>query len=100
MATFTHAEVRRIADLARLAFSDAEAERLAQELDHLLAYVAQLNELDTRAVEPTAHALPLATPLRPDEPEPPLAPELAFGNAPQREGTAFFVPKVIDGDEG
>jgi aspartyl-tRNA(Asn)/glutamyl-tRNA(Gln) amidotransferase subunit C len=96
--SFTRAEVERIADLARLSVTDAEAERLASELEAILAYAQQLAGLDTSEVPPTSHPIELATPLRADEPEPPLDPELALANAPEREGFAFVVPKVI-GDE-
>jgi aspartyl-tRNA(Asn)/glutamyl-tRNA(Gln) amidotransferase subunit C len=96
---FTRAEVERIADLARLSLSDAEAERLASELAAILAYVEELRALDTSGIEPTSHPMELATPLREDVPEPPLAPELALANAPAREGSAFVVPKVIEGEE-
>ena len=43
--------------------------------------------------------IPLATPLREDRAVAPLDPELALANAPEREGTAFVVPKVIEGEE-
>ena len=96
--SFTRADVERIADLARLSVTDAEAERLASELEAVLVYAEQLAGLDTRDVPPTSHPIELATPLREDVPEPPLDPELALANAPEREVFAFVVPKVI-GDE-
>jgi aspartyl-tRNA(Asn)/glutamyl-tRNA(Gln) amidotransferase subunit C len=92
-------EVERVAALARLSVSDAEAERLTVELDRLLEYVDTLDRLDTTGIEPTAHAIPVATPMRPDRAEPPIDPELAVANAPQHEGSAFLVPKVIEGEE-
>ena len=92
--------MNRIADLARLSVSDAEADRLAVELEAILAYAEQLAGLDTQGVPPTAHPVELATPLRADVPEPPLDPERALANAPQRDGFAFVVPRVIDGEEG
>ena len=97
--SFTRGEVERIAGLARLSVTDAEAERLATELEAILAHVEQLSGLDTSGVEPTSHPIELATPLRDDLPEPPLDPELALANAPEREGSAFVVPKVIEGEE-
>jgi len=96
----TRADVERIANLARLSFSPEEAAAMALQLDAILDYVALLNELDTQGVEPTAHAIPMSTPLREDRAFPGLSPSLALANAPQKEGTAFRVPKVIDGDEG
>jgi Asp-tRNA(Asn)/Glu-tRNA(Gln) amidotransferase C subunit len=43
--------------------------------------------------------MPLATPLREDRATPGLDPEVALANAPEREGSAFVVPKVIEGEE-
>ena len=91
--------MERVAALARLSVSDGEAERLAVELDRLLEYVDTLDRLDTTGIEPTAHAISVATPIRQDRAEPPIDPELAMANAPQREGSAFLVPKVIEGEE-
>ena len=66
------------------------------DLELMLDYVAALDRLDTEGVQPTAHSFELATPLRPDRPVAPLDPELAVANAPEREGTAFLVPKVLE----
>jgi aspartyl-tRNA(Asn)/glutamyl-tRNA(Gln) amidotransferase subunit C len=99
MSRIRREEVERIATLARLSLDADEAERMTSQLDAILDYVALLGQLDTTGVEPTAHAVPLRTPLRPDRAVPGLAPELALANAPEREGSAFLVPKVIDGDE-
>jgi aspartyl-tRNA(Asn)/glutamyl-tRNA(Gln) amidotransferase subunit C len=99
MARIDRAEVERIAELARLELAPDEAERMTAELAAILGYVEQLDALDTRAVEPTSHPLPLRTPLREDRAEPPLAPERAVANAPAHDGFAFVVPKVLDEDE-
>ncbi|MDH3212677.1 MAG: Asp-tRNA(Asn)/Glu-tRNA(Gln) amidotransferase subunit GatC [Myxococcales bacterium] len=100
MPRITRAEVERVAVLARLSVSDEEADRLAVELDELLEYVETLRQVDTRDVEPTSHVIPLATPMREDRAVPGIDPELALANAPERQGTAFVVPKVIDGEDG
>ena len=92
-------ELERIASLARLSLSDAEAARLAGELAAILGYVETLSAVDTGGVEPTSHVIPLATPLRDDTPDAPLDPELAMANAPERDGSAFVVPKVIGAEE-
>lgn len=99
MARITRDEVAKVAALARLSLGDETAERMASELDQILEYVQTLSQVDTTDVEPTAHAIPLPTPLREDRAFPPLDPELAVANAPEREGSAFVVPKVIEGDE-
>lgn len=97
MARITPEEVQYIAGLARLSLSEEEIEHMARDMDQILDYVATLEELDTQGIEPTAHAIPLGTPVRADEALAGMDPELAIGNAPQRAGTAFVVPKVIDG---
>ena len=99
-AVISRADVERIAALARLSVSDAEADRLAVELEAILAHAEQLGGLDTEGVPPTSHPAELATPLREDVPEPPLDPERALANAPEREGFAFVVPRVIEAEEG
>jgi aspartyl-tRNA(Asn)/glutamyl-tRNA(Gln) amidotransferase subunit C len=99
MSRISREEVARIAHLARLSLSDEEAGAMAADLDTILGYVEKLRALDTGGVEPTAHVLPLATPFRPDEPHPSLAPEAAVANAPEHAGTAFVVPAVIEGED-
>jgi len=99
VARITREEVEKVAALARLSLGDEAAERMAAELDQILEYAQTLAQVDTTDVEPTAHAIPLPTPLREDRAVPPLDPELAVANAPEREGFAFVVPKVIEGDE-
>jgi aspartyl-tRNA(Asn)/glutamyl-tRNA(Gln) amidotransferase subunit C len=101
MPRITREEVEKVAALARLRLAEGAAERMAAELDQILEYAQTLAQIDTRDVPPTAHALPLPTPLREDRCLPPLDPELAVANAPEREGSAFVVPQVIEGaDEG
>jgi aspartyl-tRNA(Asn)/glutamyl-tRNA(Gln) amidotransferase subunit C len=92
-------DVERVVALARLALDEDELSRMARELDAVLGYVASLSRVDTRDVPPTAHVVPLATPLRDDVPSAPMDPELALGNAPEREGSSFVVPKVIEAEE-
>ena len=72
---------------------------MARDLEQILGHVRSLDALDTEGVPPTAHGFELATPLRPDRPTAPLDPELAVSNAPEREGTAFLVPKMLE-EEG
>ena len=100
MSRISRDQVAHIAGLARLMLSEEETDQMARDLDQILDYVATLDELDTEGIEPTAHAIPLETPLRPDEPVPGMDPALAMATAPQSEGSAFVVPKVIDGEEG
>ena len=98
MAHITRQQVDDIAELCRLSLSEAEARAMQRDLERILDYVASLEELDTGGVEPTAHAIALETPLRSDRAAAPMDPELAVANAPERAGTAFVVPKVIDAE--
>lgn len=99
VASITRQEVERIAALARLALSEDELERASAELGSILQYVETLERVDTTGVPPTAHVIPLVTPLRDDVAARPLEPALAVANAPESSGSAFVVPKVIEGEE-
>ena len=89
-------QVRHVALLARLELTPNEEERLETELSEMLAYVDQLNELDTGQVEPTAQVGESGTPMRDDEVTNAPAPEAMLSNAPARKGTFFKVPKIIE----
>jgi aspartyl-tRNA(Asn)/glutamyl-tRNA(Gln) amidotransferase subunit C len=88
-------EVQKIAHLARLELSDTEVETFSNQLSSILTYIEKLDELDTKGIEPTAHAVEVATPFRKDEVKQEIAKEDALKNAPDREGDYFKVPKVI-----
>jgi aspartyl-tRNA(Asn)/glutamyl-tRNA(Gln) amidotransferase subunit C len=89
-------EVAHVARLARLALTDAELDALTGDMDAMLAYVDQLNGLDTTGITPTAHAVPMANAFRPDTVRPSFTPEQALGNAPQPDPAGFRVPRVIE----
>lgn len=97
MPRISRAEVEHVAKLACLHLEGDECEQMAHDLDEILGYVEALRGLDTEGIEPTAHAIPLATPLREDRAEPVMDPELAVACAPARGGTAFSVPKFVEG---
>ena len=92
----TREEVLRIAKLARLSLGDAEAVEMTRQLDAILEYVAQLQQLDTTGVEPTAGIGRSITPMREDEPRESLPREQALANAPKQANGAFVVPKTVD----
>jgi aspartyl-tRNA(Asn)/glutamyl-tRNA(Gln) amidotransferase subunit C len=99
MSTISRKDVERTAALAMLELDAAEIEGMTRDLGRILAYADQLQSVDTTGIEPTAHAIPLATPTRADTATPGIDPDLALMNAPLREGSAFVVPKVIEGEE-
>ncbi len=92
--------VRHIAHLARLKPTDDEVRRFSQQLSDIVAYVDQLREVDTTDMPPSAHALPVNNVFRDDEPRDSLSPDEALAAAPQRDGSFFAVPKVLDQDSG
>lgn len=89
-------DVRKVAQLARLSFSSDEEERLIQDLNRMLDYVASLDELDTSGVPPTAHVLPVSNVFREDAPRQSLPQDVALQNAPSSAHGHFRVPKVIE----
>lgn len=88
-------DVEHIAKLARLEFSEKEKEMLTHQLNTILAYVEQLNKLDTSNVEPLSHVINLENVLRKDEVKEGLSTEEVLKNAPSRTEQFFKVPKVI-----
>jgi aspartyl-tRNA(Asn)/glutamyl-tRNA(Gln) amidotransferase subunit C len=91
----TRDEVRHIARLANLEFSDEEQERFTRQLSAILDHVAHLDRLDTAAVEPTSHAGDDASPLRDDVPAPTLSTDEALANAPESARGLFKVPRIL-----
>ena len=97
----TEDEVRRVATLCRIGLSDAEVERLRDEMPGLIAEVSVLQNIDTSNVEPTGHAVEeVHTVMRDDEPRPAMTVEETLSNAPRREGDYFRVPQVMDDGQG
>ena len=88
-------DVRHIASLAHLEFSDEEAERFTRQLGAILDYVAELDRLDTSAIEPTSHVSTTARALRDDRARPSPPHDEALANAPDADDRFFRVPKVI-----
>jgi aspartyl-tRNA(Asn)/glutamyl-tRNA(Gln) amidotransferase subunit C len=90
------ATVHRIARLARIAVSDAEADALVPELNNILGWIEQLGEVDTDGVAPLAAVIPNALRLRDDRVTDGGIRERVLANAPQAEHGFFAVPKVIE----
>lgn len=92
----TREEVRNVAMLARLDLSADEEAAFAADLDQILTYVEMLDELDTGAVEPTAHVVELETPYREDQVTNAPDADALLAGAPARDGTHLKVPKIIE----
>lgn len=89
-------QVRKVAKLARLELSEAEAEEFAGQLSAILEYVEKMNEPDTEGVQPLAHCLAISNVFREDTVAESLGTEKTLANAPQRDGDFFRVPKILD----
>ncbi|MFC3069793.1 Asp-tRNA(Asn)/Glu-tRNA(Gln) amidotransferase subunit GatC [Phenylobacterium soli] len=90
------ATVRKVARLARIAEPEEKLEPLAKELSGILAWIEQLNEVDTADVEPMTTAIHTPLPMREDEVTDGGAPERVLANAPKAANNFFVVPKVVE----
>lgn len=93
---FTTEAIHRLAALARLALSDAEAEQMAHELDGVFALLDRLQAAPTDGVEPLAHPLELTQRLRDDAVTEPDRRDALMALAPLAENDLYLVPKVIE----
>ena len=90
------ATVRHIAKLARIAVSDAEVEALVPELNNILGWIEQLQEVDVTGIEPMTAVIPNTLRLREDVVNDGGIRERVLANAPVAEHGFFAVPKVIE----
>jgi len=88
--------VEHVARLTRLALSEAELERMREQLNSILAHLDTLKTLDTEGVEPTSHAVDVFNVMREDEVEPCFPQDAMLANAPDRSGEFFRVPRIIE----
>ena len=95
MAKLTKEEVKHVANLARLAISEEEAEKFAEQLGKITEFAEQLNELDTTNVEPTTHVLPLVNVMREDVATKGLDREVMMLNVKEQEDGQVKVPAIM-----
>jgi aspartyl-tRNA(Asn)/glutamyl-tRNA(Gln) amidotransferase subunit C len=88
--------VRRIARLARIKVTDAEAKALEAELSGILDWVKQLDEVDVANVEPMSSVTPMRLKMRADKVGDGEFADDVLANAPVREDHFFVVPKVVE----
>jgi len=96
LARLSLEQVEHIAELAKLRLTDAEKERLREQLSDILGHFEALQQLDTEAIPPTATVLPLRTVLRPDAARPSMPRDDILANAPAAADGSFEVPAVLD----
>jgi aspartyl-tRNA(Asn)/glutamyl-tRNA(Gln) amidotransferase subunit C len=90
------ATVRRIARLARIHVEEDEVARLQSELNGILGWIEQLNEVNVDGVEPLTGAAQMALKMRDDVVTDGGIPDKVLANAPERAGSFFTVPKVVE----
>ena len=92
----TRDEVQRVAVLARLRLTPKEETELTEQLDHILAYMEKLDQLDTSNMEPFSHAVDAVNVLREDQVTNRSNADALLANAPDRDNSFFKVPKIIE----
>ena len=90
------ATVRRIAHLARIAVKDGEVEHLRGEINAILAFVAQLEEVNVEGVEPMTSVTPMKLRMREDKVTDGGDVAKVLANAPETQDGFFLVPKVVE----
>ncbi|QKV17994.1 Asp-tRNA(Asn)/Glu-tRNA(Gln) amidotransferase subunit GatC [Oricola thermophila] len=90
------ATVKRVAKLARIAVTDEEARRMEGELNTILGFVEQLNEVDVEGVEPMTSVMPMEMKKRVDVVTDGDKADDIVANAPATEDNFFLVPKVVE----
>jgi aspartyl-tRNA(Asn)/glutamyl-tRNA(Gln) amidotransferase subunit C len=92
----TRETVLHVAKLARLSLEESEVDPLLSDLGRIVGYIDQLAELDTHAVEPTAHVAVQAAPRRPDLAHDSLDTTVALSQGPRVHDGGFAVPAFVD----
>ena len=89
-------DVKRVAHLARIDITDAEADDVRSKLDGLFRMIEQMRAIDTTGIVPMSHAQDVVLPLREDRVVDEDRHELYQRGAPAVEGSLYLVPKVIE----
>jgi len=93
--SLTRADVEKVSLLGRLRLSEAELDKMTEQLARVVGYVEQLREVNTEGVEPMAHALDMHNVFRDDALAASLPRDAALANAPKRDSECYRVPAVL-----
>lgn len=93
--SLSKADVEKVSLLVRLKLTDDELATMTRQLDQVIQYVQQFDELDTSDVQPMAHAADLTNVFADDVQRASLSREAALANAPKRDDGCYLVPRVI-----
>jgi aspartyl-tRNA(Asn)/glutamyl-tRNA(Gln) amidotransferase subunit C len=91
-----NALIDKLANLSKLEFDEESKEGIKKDLTRMLAFVEQLNGLDTDGVEPLIHVNEETNKFREDVVSEELSQKEALKNAPEHDGFYFKVPKVVE----
>ena len=95
MTKISFSDVRKVAHLARLDLPEDQIQIYTEQLEEILSYVDQLQEIDTENVPPTTRAVEVVNSMREDLVEVNCSREEILNQAPHREGNFYRVPKII-----
>lgn len=94
MIVISKEDVKHVAKLAELDFTDDEIEKITPQLDKILGHVANISKVETAAISPTSHTLEIKNVFREDTVRQSLSKEDALLNAPEEVDGGFKVPKI------
>ena len=95
MTKISASDVRKVANLARLELPEEQIETYTAQLEEILSYVDQLQEIDTQNITPTTRAVEVVNAMREDLVKIDCSREDILNQAPHREGDFFRVPKIL-----
>ena len=96
MSRISTDQVKHVANLARLSINEEDAELFASQLDAIITFAEQLNEVDTENVKPTSHVLDMKNIMREDISEKGLSNEEVVKNAPDHADGYIRVPSILE----
>lgn len=92
----TKEQVEHVAKLARLNLTEEEKEHFTNDMEAIISFADQINELDIKDVKPTDHVIPINNVFRDDVIKPSMDREQLLKNAPSQENGCFSVPKIVE----
>ncbi len=95
MSKITTDDLRKVAKLARLELPPEDLETYAEQIEKILEYVAQIESIDAADIPPTSRAVEVINVTREDCVDPTPIREELLGQAPEREGNFFRVPRIL-----
>lgn len=96
---FSPEAFRRLADVAKLSFSDSELAAISKEVSRTLAMADKLHEVDTEGVQPTFYGNKIKNVMRPDEARVRGNRDQLLANAPDSEAGLIKVPAILESEE-